>query len=91
MAVGNGWINLRLSHICSDDGRLGTARYPFRGSGALWPAGRLSAGPARDPGGLVLLTRSQLQQRVRADLAGLDLVEELFAARRAEAAADDET
>jgi hypothetical protein len=39
----------------------------------------------------VLLTRSQLQQRVRADLAGLDLVEELFAARRAEAAADDET
>jgi AbrB family looped-hinge helix DNA binding protein len=41
------------------------------------------------PGGLVLLTRSQLQERVRADLAGLDLVEELLAERRAEAAADD--
>jgi hypothetical protein len=39
----------------------------------------------------VLLARSQLQQRVRADLAGLDLVEELLAERRAEAAADDET
>ncbi len=41
------------------------------------------------PGGLVLLTRTQLQQLVRADLAGLDLVEELLAERRAEAAADD--
>jgi AbrB family looped-hinge helix DNA binding protein len=41
------------------------------------------------PGGLVLLTRSQLQERVRADLAGLDLVGELLAERRAEAAADD--
>jgi AbrB family looped-hinge helix DNA binding protein len=41
------------------------------------------------PGGLVLLTRSQLQERVRADLAGLDLVGELLTERRAEAAADD--
>lgn len=41
------------------------------------------------PGGLVLLTRAQLRERVRADLAGLDLVEELLAERRAEAAADD--
>jgi len=41
------------------------------------------------PGGLVLLTRSQLQQLVRADLAGLDLVGELLAERRAEADADD--
>lgn len=41
------------------------------------------------PGGLVLLTRIQLQQLVRADLAGLDLVGELLADRRAEAAADD--
>ena len=41
------------------------------------------------PGGLVLLTRSQLQERVRADLAGLDLVGELLAERRAEAASDD--
>ena len=41
------------------------------------------------PQGLVLLTRSQLQELVRADLAGLDLVGELLAERRAEAAADD--
>ena len=41
------------------------------------------------PAGLVLLTRAQLQQLVRSDLAGLDLVGELLAERRAEAAADD--
>ena len=41
------------------------------------------------PGALVLLTRSQLQELVRADLAGLDLVGELLADRRAEAVADD--
>jgi AbrB family looped-hinge helix DNA binding protein len=43
------------------------------------------------PGGLVLLTRSQLQQRVRADLGGLDLVEELLAERRGEAVTEDQT
>ena len=41
------------------------------------------------PKGLVLLTRSQLQDLVRADLAGLDLVGELLAGRQAEAAAED--
>jgi AbrB family looped-hinge helix DNA binding protein len=41
------------------------------------------------PDGLVLLTREQLQQLVRADLTGLDLVGELLAERRAEAAAED--
>jgi AbrB family looped-hinge helix DNA binding protein len=41
------------------------------------------------PNGLVLLTRSQLQELVRADLAGLDLVGELLAERSAEAAAED--
>lgn len=41
------------------------------------------------PGGLVLLTRPQLQELVRADLAGLDLVDELLAERRAAAAAED--
>jgi AbrB family looped-hinge helix DNA binding protein len=41
------------------------------------------------PQGLVLLTRSQLQELVRADLADLDLVGELLAERRAEAAAED--
>jgi AbrB family looped-hinge helix DNA binding protein len=39
-------------------------------------------------GGLVLLTRAQLRDRVRTDLAGLDLVAELLADRRREAAAD---
>src|SRR5258708_13867296 len=41
------------------------------------------------PRGLVLLTRPQLQQLVRADLAGLDLVGELLSERRAEAALED--
>jgi AbrB family looped-hinge helix DNA binding protein len=41
------------------------------------------------PQGLVLLTRAQLQELVRADLTGLDLVGELLAGRRAEAAAED--
>ncbi len=41
------------------------------------------------PTGLVLLTRSQLQELVRADLAGLNLVAELLGERRAESAADD--
>jgi AbrB family looped-hinge helix DNA binding protein len=41
------------------------------------------------PAGLVLLTRAQLQELVRADLAGLNLVGELLAERRAEAAAED--
>ena len=39
--------------------------------------------------GLVLLTRAQLRDRVRAELAGLDLVGELLAERRAEASGDD--
>lgn len=39
--------------------------------------------------GLVLLTRDQLKARVRRDLAGLNLVDELLAERRAAAAADD--
>lgn len=36
-------------------------------------------------GGLLLLTRDQLKARVRQDLAGLDLVSDLLAERRAEA------
>jgi hypothetical protein len=36
----------------------------------------------------VLLTRPQLQELVRADLTGLDLVGELLAERRAEAAGE---
>ncbi len=41
------------------------------------------------PAGLVLLTRGQLRQRVRDELAGLDLVAELLAERRTAAAAED--
>lgn len=39
--------------------------------------------------GIVLLTREQLKTRVRADLKGLDLVGELLADRKAEAARDN--
>ena len=41
------------------------------------------------PDGLVLLTQEQLRARVRAELAGLDLVAELLADRRRAAAAED--
>jgi AbrB family looped-hinge helix DNA binding protein len=41
------------------------------------------------PEGLVLLTREQLAARVRGELAGLDLVGELLAERRAASAAED--
>lgn len=41
------------------------------------------------PGGLVLLTREQLRDRVRADLAGTDLVAALLAERRQNAARED--
>lgn len=41
------------------------------------------------PTGIVLLTREQLRARVRADLAGVDLVAELLAERRANAAEED--
>ena len=41
------------------------------------------------PGGIVLMTREQLRQRVRDDLAGLDLVGDLLDDRRREAASDD--
>lgn len=41
------------------------------------------------PTGLVLLTREQLRQRVRDDLAGTDLVADLLAERRSNAAAED--
>lgn len=41
------------------------------------------------PEGIVLLTRDQLKKRVRAELAGPDLVGELLAERRAQAATED--
>jgi AbrB family looped-hinge helix DNA binding protein len=41
------------------------------------------------PKGVVLLARSQLQELVRTDLAGLDLVGDLLAERRAEADVED--
>lgn len=39
--------------------------------------------------GLVVLTREQLRDRVRADLAGLDLVGELLGERRTAASVED--
>ena len=41
------------------------------------------------PTGLVLLTREQLRDRVRSELADLDLVSELLVERRAAAANED--
>jgi len=41
------------------------------------------------PDGLVLMTREQLLQRVRADLSGFGLVGELLDERRAEADRED--
>ena len=41
------------------------------------------------PGGLVLLTRPQLQKLVRADLTGLDPVGELLAERRISATTEE--
>jgi AbrB family looped-hinge helix DNA binding protein len=41
------------------------------------------------PGGLLLLTRSQLRERVRLELDGLDLVGQLLAERRHAAALED--
>jgi AbrB family looped-hinge helix DNA binding protein len=42
------------------------------------------------PTGLVLMTREQLRARVRDELAGLDLVDQLLADRRAASAREDE-
>ena len=41
------------------------------------------------PGGIVLMTRAQLRARVRDELAGLDLVDELLRDRRASAEVED--
>ena len=41
------------------------------------------------PGGIVLLTRAQLRSRVRDELAGLDLVDELLRTRRDDARTED--
>jgi AbrB family looped-hinge helix DNA binding protein len=41
--------------------------------------------------GVVLLTRAQLEARVRADLAGTDLIDSLLADRRLASAAEDHT
>jgi AbrB family looped-hinge helix DNA binding protein len=41
------------------------------------------------PGGIVLMTRAQLRARVRDELAGLDLIDELLRDRRDAAEAED--
>lgn len=55
-------------------------------------AGLVAGAPmvlVESPDGLVLLTREQLRDRVRNDLKGLDLVEQLLADRRRAAAVED--
>lgn len=42
------------------------------------------------PDGIVLLTRQQLQHRVRQDLAGLDLVSDLLSERRLQSTSEDD-
>ncbi|SRR5579875_3088978 len=42
------------------------------------------------PSGLVLMTQRQVRDRVRKELSGLDLVGELIAERRSEAANEDQ-
>jgi bifunctional DNA-binding transcriptional regulator/antitoxin component of YhaV-PrlF toxin-antitoxin module len=42
------------------------------------------------PSGIVLMTQEQLKTRVRAELTGADLVDDLLAERRSAAAAEDE-
>ena len=41
------------------------------------------------PGGIVLMTRAQLRARVRGELAGLDLIDELLRDRRNAAESED--
>ena len=41
------------------------------------------------PGGIVLMTRAQLRARVRDELAGLELIDELLRDRRAAAESED--
>jgi AbrB family looped-hinge helix DNA binding protein len=41
------------------------------------------------PGGIVLMTRAQLRTRVRDELAGLDLIDDLLRDRRDAAEAED--
>jgi len=41
------------------------------------------------PGGIVLMNRAQLRSRVRDEIAGLDLVDELLRDRRDAARAED--
>ena len=41
------------------------------------------------PGGIVLMTRAQLRARVRDELAGLDLIDELLRDRRNAAQSED--
>jgi AbrB family looped-hinge helix DNA binding protein len=55
---------------------------------AGWAAGTVLC-LLETPGGLVLLKRDQLRDRVRAELAGLDLVSELLAERRVAADSED--
>lgn len=72
--------------VVGDRGRL-VIPAEVRDAAGIEEGTRLVLLPTRH--GLVLMTRSQLRERVRDDLSGLDLVGELLAERRAAAALDD--
>ena len=71
-----------------DRGRL-VVPAELRDSAGLHPGSSLVL--VETDSGVVLLTRDQVKARVRADLAGRDLVDDLLADRRRAAAAEDES
>lgn len=85
-----GWYNSRMDGtyrvIVGDRGRL-VLPAQLRQRANLAPGMTLTL--LETPTGLVLLTREQLLDRVRADLSDLDLVSELLRERRAEAQGED--
>lgn len=72
--------------VVGDRGRL-VIPAEVRDAAGIEEGTRLMILPTRS--GLVLMTRDQLRERVREDLSGLDLVDELLADRRKAAAEED--
>lgn len=75
-----------FSVVVGDRGRL-VIPAEVRDAAGIGEGTRLMLLPTAS--GLVLMTREQLRDRVRLDLAGLDLVGELLAERREAAARED--
>jgi bifunctional DNA-binding transcriptional regulator/antitoxin component of YhaV-PrlF toxin-antitoxin module len=84
------WYTVAMSGtyqvLMGDRGRL-VIPVDVRGRAGLSPGSPLVL--LETPTGLVLLTREQLKARVRSDMEGLDLVADLLAERRREAAGED--